>query len=219
MSYMKAPLRQQQILECAKKVFAERGYHAANISHICAEAGIGRGTLYQYFRSKKDVFAAILGQTLERVRRLLEERRPEHLPRPERLVRSAVVEWSARRLEQLFAVVFEDERTLRITLREAVGLDVDIEKLLGEIDDNLITLVEKDLDRAQKAGIVRPLDARLTATLMVGGVEKLALAALRSDAPVDLGLLARETSRLHCNGLLSDDVRDTISEEIDDSNQ
>lgn len=207
MSYLKAPLRQKQILECAKKVFAERGYHAANISHICAEAGIGRGTLYQYFRNKKAVFTAILRQTLERVQRVMEDGRPARLPRPERLVRDAVIDFSAERLRSLFEVVFEDERTLRITLREAVGLDVDIEKLLGEIDDSLISIVERDLERAQRAGIVRDLDSRLTATLMVGGIEKLALAALRSDAPIDLELLARETARLHCRGILSERVR------------
>ncbi len=213
MSYMKAPLRQRQILDCAKKVFAERGYHAANISHICAEAGIGRGTLYQYFRNKKAVFTAILRETLERVQALMLERRPRRMPRPETLRRSAVVEWSAERLEQLYQTVFADERTLRITLREAVGLDVNIERLLGEIDDSLIAIVEGDLRAAMAAGIVRELDPRVIATVMVGGVEKLALSALRSDEPIDLKAMARETARLHSTGLLSDRVREATPEE------
>ncbi len=213
MSYMKAPLRQRHILDCAKKVFAERGYHAANISHICAEAGIGRGTLYQYFRNKKAVFTAILRETLDRVQALMLERRPQRMPRPAKLVRSAVVNWSAERLEQLLETVFEDEQTLRITLREAVGLDVNIEHLLGEIDDSLIAIVEGDLRAAMEAGIVRQLDPKLTATLMVGGVEKLALAALRSEEPIDLKAMARETARLHSTGLLSDRVRESTTEE------
>lgn len=208
MSYMRAPLRERHILECAKKVFADRGYHAANISHICAEAGIGRGTLYQYFRNKKAVFTAILRETLERVRTLMERRRPRRWPSPEDLRRSAVVAWSAGRLEQIFATVFEDERTLRIVLREAGGLDVDVERLVSEIDASLISIVEDDLRAAQAAGIVRQIDPHLTATLMVGGIEKMALAALRGDAPIDLRLLAREAARLHNIGLLSDRVRD-----------
>ena len=39
-----------------------------------------------------------------------------------------------------------------------------------------------------------------SATLVVGGVEKLGLAALRSDAPVDLDALAREATTLHAIG-------------------
>ena len=48
-------------------MFAERGFHAANVSHICEAAGIGRGTLYQYFTNKRSVLTAILRETLERV--------------------------------------------------------------------------------------------------------------------------------------------------------
>lgn len=205
---MRGPERQQQILTCAKRVFAERGFHAANISHICAEAGIGRGTLYQYFENKKAVFTAVLRQVLDRVRQLMEEQRASHPPTPERLRRDDVVAYSARRLRRLLQTVFDDEGTLRILLREAVGLDVDVEDLLGEIDDTFITIIERDLIEWQRAGVVRALDPRITATLMVGGVEKLALAALRSDGPVDLDALANETVRLHILGLLSDDIRD-----------
>ncbi len=207
MSYMRSAERQRQILDCAKRVFARRGYHAANISHICREAGIGRGTLYQYFTSKKDVFAAIVRQTLLRVRAGLEARAPNEFPPPETLSTEQVVAWSARKLRNVLAIVFDDEAMLRLILREAVGLDVDIEELLSEIDDGIIRLVERDLVAAQETGYVRTnLDARVAATLIVGGVEKLALAALRSDAPVNLDELALEASRFHNTGALSERV-------------
>lgn len=206
MTYMRSEARQRQILSCAKRVFAERGFHAANISHICAEAGIGRGTLYQYFDNKKAVFTALVRQVLERVQAMVGAPR-EPFPPPETVRRSLVLRWAAAQLRRLFEAAFEDEATLRILLREAVGLDVDIEKLLGEIDDVLIGLVAEDLRASQASGYVRlDLDPRLTATLMVGGVEKLALAALRSAEPLDLDRLATETSRLHLIGTLSSRV-------------
>ena len=207
MSYMRSPERQRQILDCAKRVFAERGFHAANISHICSAAGIGRGTLYQYFRNKKSVFTAILRETLERVRALMERQLTRRFPAPEKLTRSQVIAYSASGMREILGVVFDDEHTLQILLREAVGLDVDIEKLLGEIDDALIGIVEAELAHARDAGIVRDLDPRIAATLIVGAVEKLALTALRSDASVDLDALAREAAQLHAIGTLSDRVR------------
>ena len=207
MSYMRSADRQQQILNCAKNVFSQRGYHGANISHICAEANIGRGTLYQYFPNKKAVFAAILEETLARVHaQMRRESRPTLVP-PEELKRPEINEWSARRLHRLLAIVFDDERTLRILLREAVGLDVEIENLLFDIDDAIISLLASQLEVFQQAGIVRELDPRVTATLMVGAVEKLALSALRSEQPVDLMQLARAATQLHNFGLLSDRVR------------
>lgn len=208
MSYMRSPDRQRHILEHAKRVFAERGFHAANVSHICAAAGIGRGTLYLYFANKKAVFTAIVRECLARVEALMAARRTRSYPPPEGLRRSDAIEWSARQLRRVFEAVFQDERTLRILLREAVGLDASVEKLLGEIDEVLIALVAADLADSQAAGIVRAdLEPRLTATLMVGGAEKLALAALRSAEPIDIGRLALETTRLHLVGILSDRVQ------------
>jgi AcrR family transcriptional regulator len=210
MSYMRSEKRQQQILACAKQVFAERGFHASSVSHICEAAGIGRGTLYQYFANKKAVFTAILREALGRVQALMlaNRSRDRTLP-PEQLSRDEAVQWSARRLRQILEAVFDDEQTLRILLREAVGLDVDVEKIVNEIDDGLISIVAEDLERSQKIGVVRAdLTPRLTATLMVGGIEKLALAALRSHEPVDLEPLSLEAARLHLSGVLSDRVTD-----------
>ena len=209
MSYMRSEARQRQILACAKRVFAERGFHAANISHICEAAGIGRGTLYQYFTNKQSVLTAILRDTLDRVKTLMEQQaRGNEYPPPENVTRSTAIAVSTSQLRKVLAVVFEDNDTLRILLREAVGLDVEVEKVLGEIDDVLIGIVERDIIRARDAGYLRALDARAVATMVVGGIEKLGLAALRSDAPVDLDKLAREAAALHAVGTLSDRLKD-----------
>lgn len=206
---MRSDVRQRQILDCAKRVFAERGFHAANISHICEAAGIGRGTLYQYFANKRSVLTAILRETLERVQALMERQSAAvvSFAPPEKITRKVAIEFSARQLREVLEVVFADDHTLRILLREAVGLDVDVEKMLGEIDETLIAIVERSLITSQEAGFVRPLDARAVATMVVGGVEKLALAALRSDEHVDLDRLAREATRLHAIGTFSERLR------------
>ena len=205
---MRSEARQRQILSCAKRVFAERGFHAANVSHICAAAGIGRGTLYQYFANKHSVLTAILRETLQRVRTLMEEMAAQtEYPPPEKITRRSAIAFTAKQLRRVLAVVFDDSDTLRILLREAVGLDVEVEKLLAEIDDALIGIVERDLVRAHAAGYLRDLDARMVATMIVGGVEKLGFAALRSEAPVDLDALAREATQLHAIGTLSDRLK------------
>nr|WP_243427979.1 TetR/AcrR family transcriptional regulator [Alkaliphilus hydrothermalis] len=38
------------------KVFAKQGFHKAKIEDIAIEANIGKGTVYQYFTSKKELF-------------------------------------------------------------------------------------------------------------------------------------------------------------------
>ena len=206
MAYLRSPERQRQILSCARKVFAERGYHGANVSHICAEAGIGRGTLYLYFENKRAVLVAMLEDVLGRVRALMQKR---IIPKVSReiaasLTREQVVQFCERRLSELLSMVFADEQTLRIVLREAVGLDVDIDKLLTSVDQALIGIVERDLIASRdELGLVRKdLDLHHVATMVVGGVEKLALAALRGDTKPDLPALIRSVVQFHLYGTM-----------------
>jgi TetR/AcrR family transcriptional regulator, mexJK operon transcriptional repressor len=53
-----SPEKQEQILRGAAAVFAEDGYEGASMSRIAARAGVSKGTLYNYFDGKAEMFAA-----------------------------------------------------------------------------------------------------------------------------------------------------------------
>jgi AcrR family transcriptional regulator len=50
--------RREAILEVAREVFSEEGYAEASMSTIAARLGGSKGTLYNYFRNKQELFAA-----------------------------------------------------------------------------------------------------------------------------------------------------------------
>src|SRR6185312_1175450 len=50
--------RREAILGIAQEVFSAEGYAAASMSHIAAKLGGSKGTLYNYFKSKEELFAA-----------------------------------------------------------------------------------------------------------------------------------------------------------------
>ena len=52
--------RRQHILEVAGEVFLEQGYAAASMSSIAARLGGSKGTLYNYFTSKMELFVAYM---------------------------------------------------------------------------------------------------------------------------------------------------------------
>ena len=51
-------LKRDAILEVARAVFTEEGFAAASMSSIAARLGGSKGTLYNYFKSKEELFAA-----------------------------------------------------------------------------------------------------------------------------------------------------------------
>lgn len=50
----------QRLLDAAARVFSERGYEAASVDEIAAEAGVSKGTLYWNFENKDDLFLALV---------------------------------------------------------------------------------------------------------------------------------------------------------------
>ena len=63
----------RRLLEAAEAVFAELGYHDASIVKITEAAGVGQGTFYLYFASKKDVFDELVLDLNHRVRQAMTE--------------------------------------------------------------------------------------------------------------------------------------------------
>jgi len=52
--------RKQRILKGALEVFKSNGLEGATMDQIAQQSGFGKATLYYYFKSKEDVFSAIL---------------------------------------------------------------------------------------------------------------------------------------------------------------
>lgn len=52
--------RNAEILEAARKIFAQNGFSGASVEAIAQEAGIAKGTLYLYYSSKTEIYWAAL---------------------------------------------------------------------------------------------------------------------------------------------------------------
>jgi AcrR family transcriptional regulator len=63
----------RRLLDAAGEEFGARGYHETAISHITQRAGVGLGTFYVYFKSKEEVFRALVADMGARTRHALSE--------------------------------------------------------------------------------------------------------------------------------------------------
>lgn len=52
--------RTAELLEAARRLFAEKGFHATTVEDIAAAAGVAKGTVYLYYKSKQDVYWAAI---------------------------------------------------------------------------------------------------------------------------------------------------------------
>lgn len=59
-----AETRRREILEAAMAAFDRQGYAATTVDDIAAGAGISKGSIYNYFQSKQDLFTQLFNQAV-----------------------------------------------------------------------------------------------------------------------------------------------------------
>jgi len=209
-SYLPASARRAQILEVARKAFAARGFHVVSIADICEAAGIGRGTLYQYFGNKRDVFHAVVEDLYERVRTAVEARERVADVDPavlRQLPPKAIIAFSSKSLRATLDAIFADEASLRLVVREARGLDGGVDEIIRSIDAIVLDRTAADLRVGHELGVLKCPKPELTAQFILGGIEKMLLTALGSGGDVDLDTIVQAAVHIQFHGLLSDRTR------------
>ena len=59
--------RREQILDGARRCFAEHGYEGATVARLERETGLSRGAIFNYFPSKEDLFVELAARDTKRV--------------------------------------------------------------------------------------------------------------------------------------------------------
>jgi AcrR family transcriptional regulator len=202
---MKPEHRRKQILEIAKKVFAARGYYNTNIEIICKKAGVGRGTIYRYFKNKEDIFAVLLEEGLEEMNRQL----TDQYEKTELIFKSReeLVDAYVKSLERMIVFMFADRDFARITLEVASGVSKRFTQIRQDQMDKNLSLIRTIMEKWKCNDCVRQdLDTELLAIRLNGTMEKIARTLL-FDQRVKLDeaqvkVLARKNAELDLYGML-----------------
>lgn len=64
---MNTQTKRDQLMDCARQLFAKEGFHATGIDRILDEAGVAKMTLYNNFGSKEQLIVEVLDAASERL--------------------------------------------------------------------------------------------------------------------------------------------------------
>jgi AcrR family transcriptional regulator len=74
--------RKQQILDAARRRFVRNGFHATSMQDVLQEAELSAGAVYRYFKSKDDIIAGIVRDTLAAITAAVEQVLDTDVPPP-----------------------------------------------------------------------------------------------------------------------------------------
>jgi AcrR family transcriptional regulator len=77
--------RREEILEAATRLFATQGYADTDTQQLADEIGVGKGTLYRYFPSKRELFLAAADRGMRKLCQFIDDKVATIEDAPERI--------------------------------------------------------------------------------------------------------------------------------------
>jgi AcrR family transcriptional regulator len=153
------PFLRERILHSAAELFADREFELVLIDEVAAHAGVGKGSVYRQFKSKEELYAAVVIDGFTEL---------------QREIRAALAGCTSMS-EQLATIVrhtvkfFWSRRQFFALLRDPKALPLSQERQYRLQRNELSRLISAVLDDGVKRGAMRPgIDTRMAAESLLG---------------------------------------------------
>ena len=153
------------ILDAAFHVFSVNGYHNATVDDIAQEAGVSKGTCYQYFESKEDIFIATIDRTLDK---MITEAKlsvgDEEDARAKLGMKGLTFISNFNNLQFMFIGLYS----------EILGGNDRLRKKASEIQSFVVDFIREDIELGIGQGVVRQVDSEVVSYALLGIAEVVA---------------------------------------------
>ena len=170
-----AAARRGQILEAARRVFAERGFRRATTREVARAAGISEGTIYNYFEDKDALLMALLEELNET------ERRAEAF---EEGMASDFRGFLEVYLRRRMSLIWQNREVFRVVLSEML-VDAGLrETYLRRVVEPTMKIGEENFRSRAERGEVWGTDAPLAVRAVAGAVLGVLVLGLLGDEEI-----------------------------------
>lgn len=171
--------RKAKLLQAAQRIFARKGYHAANVADVAAEAEVSQGTVYHYFESKEVLLMAVfeaweMGHLQQELQHSLEAE-PTSAGKLT-LVASA----AAQRLGSAFELLSTEVEFWSHIPRHAV-IRKGFRRMFAKMADDIGQIIQQGIESEE----FRPVDATMLARLLIATYDGLVLQWLADKKAID----------------------------------
>ncbi len=152
--------RQQEILDAALRVFAKKGFSGATTREIAHEAGVAEGTIFRYFKTKKDILFNLMGPYIvQSLADTIEEVSGE----TDEIILKAI-------LKNRLSLIRGNIDLLRLLLTEAQFHPEIREQFVEKVALKAAVILEQFIAKRIEAGIYRGIDPGVATRALVGMV-------------------------------------------------
>lgn len=183
------------ILNAAFEIFLSKSYHDTKIIEIAEAAGIGKGTVYEYFKSKDEIFCELIQTKVV----------DPYQDLPQLIDQEETAENQLRRyveFELHHAAQFSFHKSMFTegTLRSDLFQNPNLRKMILQLTTLKISILRKIIAGGIERGEFSPVDPTLAAVSIIGSIS--------SFISLQMDMLH------HCSGLLCEEKKEWNPEEF-----
>jgi len=177
--------RRKQILDASATLFAQKSYHATSMDDIVKGTGLSKGTLYWYFKSKKEIMLGLIERSLEEAKAQMSLILEDKITFAVKI--QAIMAYS---IDTTNCPPSDDSRTQQMLLntefwRQAL-VDPEVNAGLTEIYDWQTRLGERLVQEAIEKGEIGEIDSTVLSNLVIAVLDGISLRWLLNPKGIDL---------------------------------
>lgn len=190
--------KRELILEAAEKVFSEKGFFQAKVEEIAVEAGVGKGTVYEYFSSKEEVFQQMLLEVME----------DSNLDRLEVENSATAAEKIEAFLKMNHRFIMKHKNMAKMLMQEHLTMSNEMFEAMKARKEETLQKIEDIVVEGIAAGEFRAdIDPKVTAHLIMGATLSLSGDILHGDNPMSTDTLSGLIMEMLLRGIASSPER------------
>jgi AcrR family transcriptional regulator len=186
--------RKDQILNAAEQVFTKKGFDQTRMDDIAGQTGLGKGTLYLYFKSKDDLIIAILDRIFQSAFKQLDARKNKPLSATEAIFQ--FTEEAIRDYKHMLRILPIAYEFLALAFRNKT-----VQRALKEYFRHYMEVLVPIVQRGIEAGEFRPVNAQDVAIAAGAIYEGTILLWVYDHSLVDLETHIRASIKLLLEGI------------------
>lgn len=186
--------KSQIIIEAAYEVFKDKGFQKTKMEEIAEKAGVGKGTLYEYFESKKDLYEEMYRWYIEKYFNNLGKNIASQNTATDKI--RVIIKNHFSHLNQAKSLFIRLE-----TEHNSMDLSTKMRKQINEIYRNNFNEIKQIIETGIAEGEFRNLDSALSANFLLSSIIGMGHSMLFLKMEFDYEEMAEKILDLFVNGM------------------
>jgi AcrR family transcriptional regulator len=188
--------RRGQIISAARQVFSRKGYDAATVEEIAETAGVSKGLIYNYFRSKDDILLATAEALMSRLEEHMERMSTAEAPASDKVIAAQHMHTGEMIKQWDFVQIMFEFWSESVRRPE-------IARPYAQMFRKARAYLETVIDNGIASGEFRPVPAKEVASLMIAMADGLTVQRMLDSRAFTWRSVSDAMDDLLLNGLLA----------------